>query len=664
MGLSPFAILVLERDPLQWSDLGGMTAEWAQNAGGFAFFALAIYLVVRIIPGGLPTSESGRRSPVVYFAFVGFVISTLLFGVARGINVYEYVNAPPPDPRSKLEEYTRTDKLPTPVAKPQSGPGWWADALLTAGGAVALVGFGVPFIRDLSRLRFRRIGAIARLSFKEAVRRRVVWAPVVILLVFLFPPKWFFPLKPEDEVSTYVSVIFWAMTPIMLLIASLLAAFAIPTDMRNQTIHTVVTKPVERFEIVLGRIAGYVGLVTVILVALSGISLVLLWASDPSEEAQFESYKARVPVYGGLEFRKVHPQGSEITTAESVGREWEYRGYIPGASPYRAIWKFNNASDLRALTARTDAVPCEFSFDIFRTTKGDENKGVTCTFQFIARKWGDPYRQDARRAQAYQAARSGLHPYVKPTDAKAWAQVNKVAEDFGYYEYPSKEIVDFHTFNIDVPTGLIRAALEEPKDRPAGTTDQPRLLVIVKCESSTQFLGAAKGDLYLLAGDEPFWLNFLKGVFGLWLRLVLVTSVAVACSTYLSGVIAWLVVGFLYAGGLCQEFIAKLAAGVSVGGGPLESAVRLATNANITTQLPDSAGKSIAIQGDVVFSWILRRVLDILPDVDRWSWANYVASGFSIPWAEIVINSLVLAGYLLLVGVIGYYLMKSREVAA
>src|SRR5262249_54054982 len=154
------------------------------------------------------------------------------------------------------------------------------------------------------------------------------------------------------------TVIYWAMTPFLLLVAGVLAAFSIPTDIRNQTIHTVVTKPVEPFEIVLGRSLGYTLLVSVVLTGLTAVSLVLLWASNPSDEAQAESYKARVPVYGTLEFRG----GTDDFKGTSVGREWEYRRYIAGGrgTNERAVWLYRDAAALRDLSAR-DAVPCEFS---------------------------------------------------------------------------------------------------------------------------------------------------------------------------------------------------------------------------------------------------------------------------------------------------------------
>ena len=57
-------------------------------------------------------------------------------------------------------------------------------------------------------------------------------------------------------------------------------------------------------------------------------------------------------------------------------------------------------------------------------------------------------------------------------------------------------------------------------------------------------------------------------------------------------------------------------------------------------------------------------ILNVLPDVDRFNWANYVAEGFNIDPTDLGLTALVLAGYLLPWGVLAYYLMKSREVAA
>ncbi len=177
---------------------------------------------------------------------------------------------------------------------------------------------------------------------------------------------------------TYVGVVYWAMTLLLLVAAIIIAAFSIPTDIRQQTIHTIITKPVERFEILLGRFLGFTALMTLVLLLMTTLSVVyVLRGIDPAAAA--ESLKAREPLYGDLHFENT---GNEHQ-GTNVGREWDYRSYISTAAPNQptpyAVWNF--ASLPRSLADRK-TIRCEFTFDIYRTTKGFENRGLTCRFQF------------------------------------------------------------------------------------------------------------------------------------------------------------------------------------------------------------------------------------------------------------------------------------------
>src|SRR5262249_10266720 len=141
----------------------------------------------------------------------------------------------------------------------------------------------------------------------------------------------------------YVQVVVFPMALLLLLTALLLSAFSIPTDIRQQTIHTIVTKPVERFEVVLGRFLGFAGLMTVILFVMTGVSLLYVFRGiDPL--AAEESLKARDPIYGQLRFEDL--EGNSGSKGVSVGREWNYRSYISrgsmGIPPLFAIWDFDN----------------------------------------------------------------------------------------------------------------------------------------------------------------------------------------------------------------------------------------------------------------------------------------------------------------------------------
>ena len=177
------------------------------------------------------------------------------------------------------------------------------------------------------------VWAIAKLSFKEAVRSQVLWVFLVMFLPFLFPLQWFYTGKPADELRTTTVAVTLVLSILILFPALLLTSFGIPNDIKNLNIFTVVSKPVERFEIVLGRFVGYVALMTLVLLALTGVSLVLVTNTSLSDKAREETYKARVPYRGKLEFKSL--VGSERTEKKefegtNVGREFDYRKYIAG----------------------------------------------------------------------------------------------------------------------------------------------------------------------------------------------------------------------------------------------------------------------------------------------------------------------------------------------
>ncbi|MDB5309112.1 MAG: transporter permease, partial [Gemmataceae bacterium] len=211
---------------------------------------------------------------------------------------------------------------------------------------------------------------------------------------------------------------------------------------------------------------------------------------------------------------------------------------------------------------------------------------------------------------------------------------------------------------IEVPAGLFKNAAQ---GNPGAA---PRLSVYVKCESGGQMLGMAEPDLFLLEGTQPFTVNFVKGMTGLWCRLCIVIGLAVACSTYLSGVLSLLVTWLIYLLGYFTEHLNDLAMNRNVGGGPFESMSRLVKTETPTAQLTDSAGTKVVQGLDHGWAWVVRRIQNVIPDVESFTWTHFVSEGFNINAEYLVINLLVTAGYLLPWAVLAYYLMKSREVAS
>jgi ABC-2 family transporter protein len=648
----------------------GLLVFWLQDAGGFAALGLALWFIYVLLTPS-PAIAGSRRKMISKFMAICAAAALVMYLVALGLTFA--IRQSEKDKIAELGltvEQVRDQEKQRGVQLSFSDDNLvkWQGRVLAGAGLLALLAFCEPFFLDFGRLRWRRVFAISKLSFKEAVRRKVPWVFLLMLLVFLFPARWFFAkqVKPEDDLKTTISVISIAMTVTFILPALLLSAFSIPTDVKNQTVHTIVTKPVERFEIVLGRFLGYVALITIALVVIVAASVVMVNASNIDPAAREESMKARVPIYGVLDFSK-EKQGAnkqierQSFTGIDVGREYSYRRYIAGheQSTHRAIWNFTDASSIKPLADR-NAVAMEFAFDVYRTTKGEENKGVSCSFDVVTWRW-DPTQEDR-----YKAAIAGARN-AKANETEKWKKANEVAEEFGRYQYEAYQVFDYHTNKLDLPPGIFKNALTGTveKDSPLQSSQGPALIQIkVRCTTASQMVGVAPLDLYLLESDGVFWLNFFKSAIGLWCRLCLVIGLAVAASTYLAGVVAFIAAFFLFILGYFLDFIRSLAAGVNAGGGPFESFTRLVKGSTVAGELDQTPSTQVALFGDEVFRWLLRRVINVIPDTERFTWSNYLAQGFSIePWF-IALNLLILFAYMLPWAVLAYYLMRSREIAA
>jgi len=644
-----FAALFFDRgDPLRFQDLPHALVTSVQVWGSIAAVALLFWLIFGL--PRLPASERKRIPPWKARCFAFFTGLSFLSYFVLALTCIPMLLAAL-SPEEAEAGYLPSSRLRAIQVN-----------LLTLASLLALAAILLPFVANLLTLSGRRIWAIARLSFQEALRRRVLYVFAALLLVFLFA-NWYDTSKPEDQIRRNVATITFPLMWV-LVVASIviLAAWSIPTDIKQQTIHTILTKPVQRLEVVLGRFLGFVGLLTLILIVITTFSLVFVLRNINAEAAE-ESLKSRTPLYGELSFENT----ADRKKADSVGREWGYRSYIsgpmPGKVPPEAIWSF---PQVPAGLANRPWVPCEFTFDIYRTHKGFENRGVACDFFFQTRNFKKGSEEQYRKCLKEELDR--------PSRTKTELDIaNELSEEFGYYEKRAKDLSDFHTLTIDVPGGVFRNALKETAPAESRGSDReavPALQVRVKCISNTQYVGMAKYDLYFRLDDpegknDRLWFawNFYKGACGLWFDMVLVAGLATAFSTYFSGVISLLLASLFFIAGMFQEFIKTVGEGTNVGGGPLEALFRLASRQHLTAPLENSTVAQVAAGSDVVYRWFIRLLLEILPDVNRFSLTNYVAEGFNVPVEQLGVKLVLLAGYLVPWLVLSYYLMKWREIA-
>ena len=171
------------------------------------------------------------------------------------------------------------------------------------------------------------------------------------------------------------------------------------------------------------------------------------------------------------------------------------------------------------------------------------------------------------------------------------------------------------------------------------------------------------------------------------MRLILVIAMATALSTYLSNVISLLVTLMLFVGGMFREFILSVIANKNIGGGPLQSFFRVVNRAvgvgptapkphlvfdgpwytllqHDTSNLEHTTSTDIFSVFDPIYRWVMARIFDVIPDVDRFDLTLFVSQGFDISPNQLLVTLILLIGYLLPWAVLAYYLLKWREIAS
>jgi hypothetical protein len=194
-------------------------------------------------------------------------------------------------------------------------------------------------------------------------------------------------------------------------------------------------------------------------------------------------------------------------------------------------------------------------------------------------------------------------------------------------------------------------------------TNDGRLEVIVQCLDRAQYYGFAQPDGYIRLPDgSPLW-NFIKAQISIWVQMVLVIAIAVTCSTAVNGPVAMMFTLSFITLGFFQKFFVGVATGTQIGGGPIESLYRIVTQMNQMSPLPENFGSDLMRAVDTVLRAGMQSLAFVLPDFRSFSTVDFVAYGFNIPMEQLLQDLTVCAAYVAGLFVIGYFFLRTREVA-
>jgi len=119
----------------------------------------------------------------------------------------------------------------------------------------------------------RAIRAIAVNTFREAIRDRILYLFIGFAVVMVISTKLFGMLTVGDEAKIVKDIGLAAMQFFSMLIAVMMSMLLISREVDNRTVFNILSKPVRRWQFILGK---YLGLVAIIAANLLLITLVLV----------------------------------------------------------------------------------------------------------------------------------------------------------------------------------------------------------------------------------------------------------------------------------------------------------------------------------------------------------------------------------------------------
>jgi hypothetical protein len=344
--------------------------------------------------------------------------------------------------------------------------------------------------------------------------------------------------------------------------------------------------------------------------------------------------QARVPIYGKLAF--LDDKGGPKDKGINTGDEWMYRSFIRGQTAAAAIWTFEDLSEDRFPAAKfPNGIPLEMTIEVFRTYKGDQERGVLGSIELR-----NPETDAQVSLPNFRAKKFATDVHLIPRSFITKGRDGKALE-----------IDLFHT---------VRPG---EADRPYLVSDKGNLEIRLRCLEPNQYYGMAQADLYIRAADGSFVWNFCKGYLGIWLQMVLVVSLGVMFSTFLSGPVALLATIFVVTVGIFSGYVVELAGGKMVGGGPFEAFDRLIKQDNMTSEMERGLKTDFIKAMDQATAVMMRYFSAVLPSVADSDFSDHVAFGFDVGSDLFTRCLLCEAAYLMPVLLLGYASLKQREIA-
>jgi len=455
-------------------------------------------------------------------------------------------------------------------------------------------------------MNMHSIWAVAANTVKQAVRMKVA-AVFIVLLVVLLPIMGVSMTGDgtlKGRLQTFVSYGLSLTSLLLCLLTIAVSIYSLSSDIEQKQIYTVITKPIRRFELLLGKLLGVILLDVALLALFSGIIYVITIYtprfSDASagELAQVENefFTARA----SLVPPKVDVTESVNATLDKLERSGQLDQLFRGLSRRQIISRLTTRKQLER---RAAAVGRELIWEFEGCRPLDPNRSLFVRFKYDV-----------------SVTPPDLHVYSKwlvgdIRQIRYGAQIETPIRDFDRRDL----VRTFH--EIEVPADVVAedgflavAFLNVPLNN---------TVVIFPLEDGLEVLYKA----------DTFTNNFLRAVLLILFRLVFLACLGILASTFLSFPVALL-------------FCLVVFFTASFSGFVLDSFGYLSENMT------------------VVYSYTLKWLIRLFPQFDRFNPTKFLVSARLLGWSSLAkvagLMVCIKAALLLLAGLL---IFSRREIA-
>jgi hypothetical protein len=423
----------------------------------------------------------------------------------------------------------------------------------------------------------RSIWAVATNTLKQAVRMKIAVVFIILLIVLL--PAMGVSMTGDGtlkgRLQTFVSYGFSLTSLLLSLLTIVVSVYSLTSDIQQRQIYTVLTKPIRRFQLLLGKLLGIILLDVALLVLFSAIIYAVIiytpkfYKASQAELAQVDNefFTARV----GL----IPPEIDVKQEVEDTYKKLEETGQLPpdvtdNRIP-RETYKKNLAQSIK-LGKRAVVVGHELVWEFNNVKPLDPNKNFFIRFKYDVavnppdlQVFGQWFAGDDRQVKYGENIKTPI------------------------YNFDRKDLIRT-PFEIKVPAD----AVAEDGYLAVGFFNPPL--------NNTVIIFPPEDGIEVLYKADTFTANFLRGVLLILFRLIFLACLGMLASTFLSFPVAILFCLAIFFTGTISGFC-------------LESFDYLSKNLSS------------------VYSYTVRPVVQLLPQFDKFSPTKFLIPARLISWS-------------------------------